>query len=82
MSKRDDATKACPNNPCLDANGVSKWDDAQSAGTLSTVFFVVGGAGLAGGAALWFTAKKPESPQASSAQIGIGLGAVQVKGTW
>jgi hypothetical protein len=82
MSKRDDATKACPKNTCPDANGVSLWDDAQSAGTLSTVFFVVGGVGLAGGAALWFTAKAPESAQAASAQIGIGPGVVQVKGTW
>jgi hypothetical protein len=80
MSKKSDAQKACP-NLCADPNGVSLWSDAKSAGNVSTVAFIVGGVALAGGAALWFTAK-PESRSGPSAQVGVGPGSLQLKGVW
>ena len=80
MSKKNDAQNVCPNQ-CATPDGVSKWSDAKNAGTISTVAFIVGGVGLAGGAILWFTAK-PASESAGSAQLGMGLGTVQLKGTW
>ena len=59
MSKHDDAVGACP-GACPNQHGVTLWNQARSAGDASTVAFVVGGVGLAGGAVLWFTAGAPE----------------------
>lgn len=78
ISKKNDAQSACP-NLCSSQDGVNKWSDAKDAATLSTVAFIVGGVALAGGAALWFTAP---SSGGSSAQVGVGLGTVQLKGAW
>jgi hypothetical protein len=84
MSKHNDAAAACP-GACATQSGVDMWNDARSAGNVSTVAFIVGGVALAGGAALWFTAK-PESGSAPSAPVafglGVGPGAVQVRGAW
>lgn len=57
MSKHDEAAKVCPDR-CATASDAKLWDDARSAGTISTVGFVVGGVGLAAGAVLWFTATR------------------------
>lgn len=79
-SKHDEAEKYCDGADCTDPRGVSAGEDAYSAGTLSTVFMVVGGAALAGGAVLWFTApKREEQPIAT---VGIGPGSVQVRGAF
>jgi hypothetical protein len=80
ISKKSDAENACPGQ-CTDQSGVTKWSDAKSAGNISTVAFIVGGVALAGGAALWFTGSS-ESSKGPSAQVGIGPGVVQVRGTW
>jgi hypothetical protein len=79
MGKHSDAKQLCPSQ-CTDDAGVSAWKDAVSAGNVSTALFIVGGVGLAGAVALWFTA--PSSSGASSPQVGVGLGSVTVKGTW
>jgi len=80
ISKKSDAQSACP-DLCSTQDGVNKWSDAKSAANVSTVAFVVGGVALAGAATLWFTAK-PQASSGATAQIGIGPGAVQLKGTW
>jgi len=79
MSKHDDAAKVC-SGTCSDQHGVDLWNQARSAGNVSTAAFVVAAAGLAGGAALWFTASRPAS--AGPTQIGLGFGTLQMKGTW
>ncbi|MBX3187341.1 MAG: hypothetical protein KF795_20395 [Labilithrix sp.] len=58
MSMRDDANRLCGGPPPRDCprEGVDAADDALTYGTVSTVAFVVGAAGLVGGAVLWFTA--------------------------
>jgi hypothetical protein len=76
MSKRSDASSVCPDQ-CADQNGIDRWKSAKTAGNVSTVAFIVGGVGLAAGAALWFTAK----PSAST-QVGIGPGSIELKGSW
>jgi hypothetical protein len=81
MSKHNDAHKVCPDTQCTTQDGVGLWNDARSAGDLSTIFFAVGGLGVAGGAVLWFTAKS-ESTDARSAQLGFGPGTIQLRGTW
>jgi len=75
MSKHNDAKAACP-AACADANGVKLWDDARSAGNISTVGFVVGALGLAGGTILVLSAKP------ANAQVGVGPGSIRLGGTW
>jgi hypothetical protein len=80
MSSKNDAQGVCPTNQCATEEGVDKWNHARSAAQLADVFLIVGGVGLAGAAVLWFTAKSPGSE--TSAQVGLGLGGVHVRGTW
>ena len=81
ISKHNEAHNVCPNSQCADQNGVNLWNDASSAGNISTIAFIAGGVGLAGAAVLWFTAK-PAETNAPSAQVGLGFGTVRVSGTW
>jgi hypothetical protein len=83
MSKHDDAKKACPDS-CADQNGVNLWNQASSAGNISTVGFIVGAAGLAGGAVLWLTARPASSEPSvhASTQVGVGIGSIQIRGAW
>ena len=76
VSKKSDARDACPNE-CSNERDVNRWHDAKSAGNVATAAFIVGGVGLAAGAVLWFSAKKTDSTQ-----VGVGLGALQLKGTF
>jgi hypothetical protein len=78
LSKKSSAHDVCPDR-CADQSGVSKWNDAVSAGKISTVGFVIGGVGLAGAATLWFTAKPT---RVERTQVGIGPAGLQLKGTW
>jgi tetratricopeptide (TPR) repeat protein len=79
-SKHDEAEKYCDGAECDDPRGMSAGEDAYAAGTLSTVFMVVGGAALAGGAVLWFTApRRHEEPLAT---LGIGPGSIHVRGAF
>lgn len=83
MSKKSAAQKACPNS-CADQAGVEAWSKAKTAGNVSTVAFIVGGVGLAGGAVLWFTTRPETAGTGGGRGIRIGMGpsAIQVKGTW
>ena len=55
-AKHNDADQHCNGTICRDQQGVDSKISAIHAGNVSTVAFIVGAAGLAGGAALWFTA--------------------------
>jgi len=77
-SKHTAADNYCTGTSCRDPLGVDDANSARSAGNVATVGFVVGVVGLAGGAALWFTAK----PESTAPQVGLGIGAVQIKGAW
>jgi len=77
-SKHDDAKACgatCPDEPSYQAN-----QDAMKFGNISTVSFIVGALGLAGGVVLWVTAKPDQASSTASAQIGVGLGSLQVRG--
>jgi hypothetical protein len=74
-SKHDDAAKDCHGSECTTQAGLDASNDAQSAGNVATVAFIVGGVALAGGVALWFTAPSGKS----STQVGLGLGSIRVK---
>jgi hypothetical protein len=76
MSKFNQANAACPGD-CPDQNGVDLWKSTTTAGNIATAGFIVGGVGLAAGAALWFTAK----PSAST-EVSVGPGSIELKGSW
>jgi hypothetical protein len=78
-SKHDEAASHCSGSTCSDTDGVSLRSDAISAGNLSTVSFVVGAAGLVGGALLWFTAAPSKE---SATQVGLGFGRIVVGGSF
>jgi len=83
-SKHDEAAGLCPDPDgagCNTREGVDAWNSARSAGTVSTIAFIVGGAGLATGAVLWLTAK-PTNAASMSAGITAGLGTVNLTGRW
>jgi hypothetical protein len=84
ISKNNESNdKGCFGNQCT-APGASLRKDARSAGTLSTVAFAVGGAALAGGIALFFTAPSSEHDNRASARVvlGPGGGALAIGSTW
>ncbi|HEY8038174.1 MAG TPA: hypothetical protein VIF15_00195 [Polyangiaceae bacterium] len=66
-------------NQC-DSTGVGLRSDATSAGTISTIGFIAGGALLAGGAAMWFFA--PSSHVQAAPAVGTNSGGFLVKGTF
>ena len=76
ISKHGDAQDACPNTTCPTQAGLDLWDQSRTDGTISTIAFIAGGALVAGGAVLWFTAKPKR------AEVGVGPGTLTVKGVW
>jgi hypothetical protein len=78
-SKHDDSDHYCNGNACTDQRGVDLNNEAKSAGTISTIGFLIGGVGLAGGTALWVTGR-PRDPKKT--ELSLGWGAVLVRGTW
>jgi serine/threonine-protein kinase len=73
MSNKKEADKTCDGTACTTDAGVTAGNDAHQAGTISTVAMIVGAAGLAGGAVLWFTAPK------GSAQVGLAPNGVVLR---
>jgi len=78
MYKHNQASNVCP-GACADEAGVQLWDDARGSGNIATIGFVIGTAGILGGAALWLTAKPSEN---TSLRASVGPGSLQVQGSW
>jgi hypothetical protein len=77
LSRRDESQDSgCKDSACETTEGVELINQARSAGNVSTVAFIVGAAGLVAGTTLWFTAPR------SAAQIGVGMGTLQIRGSW
>lgn len=70
-SKWSDAQDRCPDGYCGSQSDVDLGSDARSAANVATVFGAVGLAGIAAGAALWFTAP---SRRAGTVTVGVGGG--------
>jgi hypothetical protein len=78
-----DAKTHCTGVEC-DRTGVQLATDAKNAGTVSTIAFIAGGALLAGGAVLFFTAPSAPAKTGSSrdVRVGVGLGSVTLRGSF
>jgi hypothetical protein len=79
ISEKNEAGCAS-NGMCRDANAVSTQKDAQTAGNLSTGFFVAGAALAAAGA--WMFLAAPGSSVQAAPTVGDGSAGVVVKGLW
>jgi hypothetical protein len=79
LSEKSNAEDVCPAARCQTQAGVNKWNHAKSTGIVSTVAFVIGGAGLAGAATLWFTASPIST---TGAQVGLSPTGFQLRGTF
>jgi hypothetical protein len=79
-SKHDDA-KAC-GTTCPDEASYQANEDALKFGNTSTVSFIMGAVGLAGGLTLWLTAKPRQTNSSAQAQVTAGLGSLQFRGTF
>ncbi|MDB4943692.1 MAG: hypothetical protein JWP97_3226 [Labilithrix sp.] len=77
-SKWSEAQDHCTGTDC-DRTGVELATSAKNAGTVSTITFIAGGVFVAGGAILFFTAP---SGKKSAAQVGVGPGSIQLRGTF
>ena len=80
IARHNSASDVCPSD-CSDPHGVELWDQARNAGNIATVGFVVGAAGIAGAAVLWFVAR-PSAEPGPSAALALGLGGLQLRGNW
>lgn len=80
QSKHEDSDRYCSGNVCRDRRGVDLMNQARSAGNASTVSFVVGGVALGTAATLWFLDLPGDA--GTEARVGLGPGAVHVRGVW
>ena len=75
LQQRSD--KLCPNVTCGDPKGLQLNDEAQSAATRANVLYVLGGAAVATGVALWFIGAPDEhpvlSPEVSTTSVGASV---------
>jgi len=82
-SNQEDARSHCasyPDHCSFDDSARGPNDSAQSWATISTIGFIVGGAGLVGGVALWLTA--PSSKSSASVRITPGIASMALGGTF
>jgi serine/threonine-protein kinase len=70
----------CHDGNLCDETGLALREEGHSAGTVSTVMFIVGGVALAGGVTLFVTAPSPAST--TSAKVAVGPGGISLRGTW
>jgi len=84
MGKHSDLQKSpCSDKPCSPADASSFNSDLDSyhaVGTISTIGFVVGAAGIAAGTALFLTAPKREQRKGAFIAPAVGLGTVGATG--
>ena len=78
-TNEESKNEGCEENQCTPA-GAEIRRDAQAAGNLSTIAFVAGGAFLAAGVVVYFTAPSAKEQPRATAAVVFGPGSVAVKG--
>jgi hypothetical protein len=77
-SKKSEADETCAGNSCTSDAGVQAGNDAYTAGNVSTIAFIAGGAALAGGVVLWFTAPS----RRATTELSLSTRGVQLRGSF
>jgi hypothetical protein len=78
---KESKSEGCEANQCTPAAAAIR-EDAQSAGNASTIAFIAGGALLAAGVVVYFTAPSAPSERAVAARVVLGPGSVAVRGSF
>jgi hypothetical protein len=81
MSRREEANKICPTDPCSGQDGADAWNSAGSAGNIATGALIAGAAGIASGVVIWLRAK-PTANTPTGPQISLGPTGLRVQGQW
>ena len=79
-AKRDEATAYCDGSVCREQAGVDLKREAIAAGNVATLGFLLGAAGVVGGAVLWLSAPSPSS--GAAIQVGVDTRGIAVRGAW
>jgi len=83
ISKKNESNDGhCHDGNQCDPEGLELRDDGFTAGTVSTVMFIVGGLAIAGGVTLFATAPSASAPSAPTAKVTVGPGGFALRGTW
>jgi len=77
-SQHDVVVERCPTAVCNSPAAIIRGQDAIRNGNVATVLMIAGGVGLATGITLWIVAPS----RSSSAQVGLGLGTIEARGTF
>jgi hypothetical protein len=80
-SRWNEAQTHCTNLEC-DQDGVDLASQAKSSGNLATISVIAGGALLAGGAVLFFTAPSEKKTGANPVRVGVGPGSLLLRGSF
>lgn len=76
-----DTKEQCTAFPYCGEEGARLAQQAKTSALISTIGFATGIAGISGGALLWFTAPAPATHERTATTLGVGVGAVQVRGS-
>jgi len=83
LSKKHDRDELCPAGACPTQDGIDAHHAANTAATIANVAGVAGGALLATGLVLYFTAPHAsEHARAAAPRLSLGLGSVRWSGSW
>jgi hypothetical protein len=82
LGKKRDRDELCPNGICTSEEGIDAHESADDAATVANIVGVAGGALLAAGVVVYFTAPHSTGVRAGSSALSFGLGSVRWSGTW
>lgn len=87
ISKKNESNEdgRCHDGNQCNPEGIELRDEGFTAGTISTVMFIVGGLAIAGGVTLFVmapSATAPSAPSAPSAKLTVGPGGLALRGAW
>jgi hypothetical protein len=78
--KSESEVSHCTASSECDTAGIQLRSEGRGAATASTIFFIVGGVGLAGGITLF--AMAPRGAQPVDTKIAVGPRGIEIRGTW
>jgi hypothetical protein len=82
-ARHETAEQECPNRVCVEGgSGAEAVESFRSLRTISTIGYVVGGVGLAGGAALFLLAPSQPAASASKVHVFVGAGSAGITGAF
>ncbi len=82
IGRANDAERACPSGNCPDVASLDKVEEGRALGTVSTIAFVAGGAGIAFGAAMLLFGGEAAKKESATVRIRVAPSGVALGGTF